>query len=778
MIKLFQIRTISLFSGITGRNAFPKHTKCQDGGIRIPDCLILALCFLMVNLFIINKGNAQITQRGGTTNVTESYVLDAANTNLLSINKPTVSAGDIMIANISALTTASDNRGYGATCSGWIQISYQDFEQGAGQHTATILYRVVDGTEGSSFTFTIGVSSKSCHGAGSIIAFSGVNTTSPIDVAGTYKYSTNKTASVTTNAITTITDNDVVLVLVGAYDDVNSIGSYTGSPTLSKLYSYDEDGSNPAGTVGVGAAYSVSANTTTNNLAATLGVSEQWAAILIALKPACTSPTVSNTPLTQTICSGSRTTLVTLTSSILGTTFAWTGTATAGVTGFTTGGTGTIPVQLISTTGTTQGIVTYAITPTAAGCSGAVTNYTVLINTTPSITAMTAKACSGTAFAVTPVNGTNGVVPSLTTYSWGFPTGSGFSGGATGTVAVNISGTLTNTTSGVVTATYTVTPTSGSCAGSTFAITVTLPAVLNPGSINTTGGNYCSGGNVILDGTNSPYCGASGGMTPYSYQWMKSYQAASGCSGNWSTASGTNNGTSYNPPAFSSTGTYCLQRIVNDGCGTMAYSGIATFNVYPDLVSNNIIPSPNTSSVCAGTSVSATFSGGSGGAAGLYADRDSVSTNGGLTWIAYSGGVINTAGLSGNNIVQIKTRRVAISVAGCNWGNTNSYSWTIYPLPSLFTVIGGGSYCAGGSGVNIGLNGSESGVNYQLQFGGSAVGIAVAGTGGILSFGLQTVAGTYTVIAANATTGCQLRMTGNQNIVINQLPSTSPVHHR
>ncbi|EJL59782.1 Galactose binding lectin domain-containing protein, partial [Flavobacterium sp. CF136] len=84
-------------------------------------------------------------------------------------------------------------------------------------------------------------------------------------------------------------------------------------------------------------------------------------------------PTVTNSPLTQTICSGGSSALVTLTSGVAGTTFAWTATATAGVSGFTASGTSTIPVQTISTTGTTQGTVTYVITPTASGCPGTAT---------------------------------------------------------------------------------------------------------------------------------------------------------------------------------------------------------------------------------------------------------------------------------------------------------------------------------------------------------------------------------------------------------------------
>ena len=426
----------------------------------------------------------------------------------------------------------------------------------------------------------------------------------------------------------------------------------------------------------------------------------------------------------------------------------------------------------------TPGIYTFFAECSSDNRCRTATNF--IINPSPAITAMASNVCSGSPFTVTPVNGTNGVVPAGTTYSWGAPivTGGLTGGAASSGTPSGITGTLSNPTNTSQTASYTVTPTSGSCTGGIFTVTVTLPAALNPGSINTTGGNYCNGGNANINGTSSPYGAASGGNTLLSYQWEQSYQAGTGCSGSWTVATGTNNGTSYDPPAFIATGTYCYRRMVTDGCGTVAYSGTATFNVYADLASNTIVPSPISSSVCAGTAVSATFSGGSGGAPGLFADRDSVSTNGGTTWVAYAGGQINTTGLSGNNIVQIKTRRVAISVAGCDWGITNIYRWTVYFLPALFNVTGGGSYCTGGSGVNLGLSGSESGINYQLQIGGTTIGSAVAGTGGALSFGLQTAAGIYTVIATNATTGCQLQMTGSQTITINPLPTTSPIYHR
>ncbi|MBK6964159.1 MAG: hypothetical protein IPH20_09475 [Bacteroidales bacterium] len=64
--------------------------------------------------------------------------------------------------------------------------------------------------------------------------------------------------------------------------------------------------------------------------------------------------------------------------------------------------------------------------------------------------------------------------------------------------------------------------------------------------------------------------------------------------------------------------------------------------------------------------------------------------------------------------------------------------------PTVFTVTGGGSYCEGGVGVPVGLDGSQVGVNYAIVPGT----LVVPGDGNPITFGNQ-LAGSYTVVATS-----------------------------
>ena len=92
---------------------------------------------------------------------------------------------------------------------------------------------------------------------------------------------------------------------------------------------------------------------------------------------------------------------------------------------------------------------------------------------------------------------------------------------------------------------------------------------------------------------------------------------------------------------------------------------------------------------------------------------------------------------------------------------------------SIFNVTGGGNYCLGGEGVQVGLDSSQTGILYQLKRDGNNVGNPIVGNGNPFSFGEQTEAGTYTVLASDTVNNCELMMNGNAIITILPLPTAT-----
>ncbi|WP_420578186.1 FG-GAP-like repeat-containing protein [Ekhidna sp.] len=107
---------------------------------------------------------------------------------------------------------------------------------------------------------------------------------------------------------------------------------------------------------------------------------------------------------------------------------------------------------------------------------------------------------------------------------------------------------------------------------------------------------------------------------------------------------------------------------------------------------------------------------------------------------------------------------------GCSTEMNGSQTININSAPTPFSVTGGGSYCNGGAGVPIGLDGSDTGIEYQLKVNGSPIGSPISGNGSALDFGLQTQEGSYTVTALNNITSCSNEMYGSKDIGINPLP--------
>jgi hypothetical protein len=195
-------------------------------------------------------------------------------------------------------------------------------------------------------------------------------------------------------------------------------------------------------------------------------------------------PVASATPNTQSFCSGASTSIA-LSSSVGGTTYAWTASGTSGVGGFSSGS-GSPIAQTLTNSSTAPGTATYTITPTAATCIGNDITAVITVNPIPDVIATPSSQaiCSG---SLTSIALTSGV--SNTTFSW-TAAGTAGTGGFSDASGNSITQVLTNSTGLPGTVTYTITPTANGCPGSAIIVSVTvnpLPAV----SFSSLGGPYC-----------------------------------------------------------------------------------------------------------------------------------------------------------------------------------------------------------------------------------------------------------------------------------------------
>ena len=155
-------------------------------------------------------------------------------------------------------------------------------------------------------------------------------------------------------------------------------------------------------------------------------------------------------------------------------------------------------------------------------------------------------------------------------------------------------------------------------------------------------------------------------------------------------------------------------------------------------------------------------------------------TQAGMTnyvWNVPLGGTITSGGTPTSNTVTITwntlgAQSVKVNYTnsfGCTGETATVYNIIVNSLPVSFNVTGGGSFCAGGVGVPVGLSGSEAGASYQLLINGIPSGSAITGTGMPISFSNQTQAGIYTVEATYTSSQCSNTMAGLAMVVVNSV---------
>ncbi len=268
-----------------------------------------------------------------------------------------------------------------------------------------------------------------------------------------------------------------------------------------------------------------------------------------------------------------------------------------------------------------------------------------------------------------------------------------------------------------------------------------------------------------------------------------------------------------------SAGTTTISYIVSTTCGTV--TAVKNITVNPLASAGTII---SATSVCAGSSIPVSDATGSGvwsvsntsasisagiltGLSGgidtvLYAVTNICNTDTAMQQVyinslpgAITGGLNVCAGSllalsdttvggtwSSSNPAQASIGSSSGTVSGISAGNpvidyTNtttgcsiSETITVNPLPDVFSLTGGGSYCFGDTGVHIGLTGSGTGDHYVLYNNGSLSGPPHKGTGTAIDYGLQVTFGVYTIVAVDNITSCADTMLGSDTITVNPLP--------
>ncbi len=410
----------------------------------------------------------------------------------------------------------------------------------------------------------------------------------------------------------------------------------------------------------------------------------------------------------------------------------------ASTTGTAVSGTGSaISFGSQTATGTYTVVGTHSVTSCSANMTGSATVSTNPLPT-PTISGTTTIASGGSATLI--FTGVSGDI----VYYW--------NGASTVTTTIGGAGTSTVTVSPTVTTTYSVTSATSSagCSQSITGETATVTVTTAPTGNISGATAICSGATTTLT-----FSGTAGATLYYNNG------TASVLSVTLSGSTGSGTATATVSPTV--TTTYSLDSIVSGGFhGTLSGSVTVTVNSYPAAFS--VTGGGSYCSGGSGVTIGLTNSA-SGVNYQLYNGASAVASSVAGTGSAISFGTFTASG----------TYTAVATLSGCSTDMTGSATVTIDALPTAFSVTGGGSYCTGGAGVTVGLGGSQSGVNYQLYNGSTAVGSAVSGTGSAISFGSQTTAATYTAVATNASTGCVSDMTGSAVVSISPLPSAGTI---
>ncbi len=482
-------------------------------------------------------------------------------------------------------------------------------------------------------------------------------------------------------------------------------------------------------------------------------------------------PTLANTPLTQTICSGLPTALVNLTSNPTGATFSWTATATPGITGYTSSGTNTIPVQTLVNSGTTSGTVTYAVTPKIGTCTGVTTNYVITVNPAPQITAQPVSSSVCQNGTPTPLTFTLSGVTGTPTYQWYSNSLASNTGGILIPGETNVTFSPPSSTVGTFYYYCEITLPSGGCSSlKTNVATVVIAPLVSITSQPTPTQNVCVGSAIGTPLSVSH----SGGTGAVSYQWY-SNTSNSNTGGNLILGA---TGSTYTPPVFTVPGSYYYYAVVSssgNGCGAVT-SNVAEVVVFSDpTISSQPLSSQTLCQGATPQGLQLTATGGNGSFSYQWYQNTADTTTSGT---AISGAVSDVYIPSTSAVGTLYYYcLVTQNTVGCDVKSTTS-AVIVNAAPTITNQPVSSTVCLGGTPALLSVTytngvGTPAHQWYSNTINSNSGGSLISGAESATFSPPNTTIGTtfyYCVITLPASGGCSSITSNTANVTINSLP--------